>query len=172
MCLQKDKHYYSVPYQYIRKKVKLMYCTSAVEVYYHYECIATHRRSTKPFNYTTNADHLASKHKVLTKWNPAFFVNWAQGKHPKIAELITHILQKKQHPEQAYRSCIGILGLAKKVGKQRLINACTRALEYGNYSYTIVVSILERGLDKMDEEPTKNPDMPEHDNIRGDKYYK
>ena len=172
VCLQKDKHYYSVPYQYIRKKVKLMYSSSMVEVYYHYECIATHKRNKTPFNYTTIADHLASKHKVMTKWNPAFFINWGKGIHPKVAQLICHILEKKQHPEQAYKSCIGILGLAKKVGKARLINACTHALEYGSYSYSIVVKILDRGLDKMDEEPQKDPDMPKHDNIRGDKYYK
>lgn len=85
--------------------------------------------------------------------------------------LITHILKKKKYPEQAYRSCIGILGLAKKVGNDRLINACTRALEYGISNYKIVQSILEKGLDKVEREHEEPIDPPTHDNIRGKQYY-
>ncbi len=171
VVLQKDKHYYSVPYQYIRKKVKLMYSASKVEVYYHFKCIATHKRMKSPFNYSTIQEHLASQHQVLTKWNPEFFIKWAGDIDPKVKDLVVKILDKKQHPEQAYRSCIGILGLGKKVGKQRLINACSRSLEYGIHNYQIILKILERGLDKLDEPLPDDLQMPDHDNIRGEEYY-
>jgi hypothetical protein len=86
--------------------------------------------------------------------------------------LIVNILEKKQHPEQAYKSCMGVLSLKKKVGEERLINACTRALEYGLYNYKIVQSILEKGLDKMDQDTDGEQRLPAHDNIRGKQYYK
>ena len=171
VCLQKDKHYYSVPYRYIRKKVKLMYSDSKVEIYYHFKCIATHKRTKRPFNYSTVQEHLASQHQVLTKWNPEYFIKWAGDIDPKVKEMILKVLDKKQHPEQAYRSCIGILGLTKKVGKQRLINACARSLEYGIHNYQIIVNILERGLDKVDESQGEDLSMPDHKNIRGEDYY-
>ena len=82
------------------------------------------------------------------------------------------VLDKKQHPEQAYKSCVGILGFAKKVGNERLTKACQRALDYGTYNYKTIQNILEKNLDGEDEQgsPGETP-MPEHDNIRGEDYY-
>jgi len=171
VCLQKDKHNYSVPYKYIRKKVKLVYSSKQVEIFYKYERIACHKRTKSPFNYTTVEDHLASKHQFMTKWNPDFFIKWAGGIHKDVETLICKILEKKQHPEQAYRSCVGILGLSKKVGNERLIKACGRALDYEIHNYMIVHKILEKGLDKLDETPIEDK-LPKHQNIRGKDYYK
>ncbi len=172
VCLQKDKHYYSVPYKYIRKKVKLVYCSKVVDIIYKYQCIASHKRIKSPFNYTTIEDHLASKHRFITKWNPQFFLDWARNIHPDIESFIAEILNKKQHPEQAYRSCMGVLSLSKKVGNDRLIKACSRALDYGVYNYMIVLRILEKGLDQVDEQTDDTGELPNHDNIRGKNYYK
>ena len=60
----------------------------------------------------------------------------------------------------------------KKVGRKRLINACTRALEFGIYNYKIVQTILEKGLDTMEDDDLNNDDLPFHTNIRGKEYYK
>ena len=133
VCLRKDHHYYSVPFGYTGKKVKLTYTTKLVEVYYNYRCIASHKRIKSPYNYTTDTDHLASTHKFITQWNPEYFLKWAANISPDVEKLISLILDKKPHPEQAYRSCIGVLSLHKKVGRERLDKACTRALEYGQY---------------------------------------
>ncbi len=81
------------------------------------------------------------------------------------------VFEHKQHPEQAYKSCSGILSLARKVGNARLISACKRAGEYGIYNYPIVVQILEKNLDRIEEE-AEQVYMPQHDNIRGNDYYK
>ena len=171
VCIQKDKHYYSVPYRFIGKKVKIVWSSKEVCIYYNYARIALHKRTKSPYNYTTIEDHLASSHKFIASWNPEYFRSWARNIHPDVELLITNILEKMKYPEQAYRSCIGVLGLAKKVGNQRLTNACTRALEYGICNYKIVQNILEKGLDKVEQPKQDQPQAPEHDNIRGKQYY-
>jgi transposase len=171
ICLGIDKHYYSVPYQYIRKKIKLLYTSQQVEVFYKYNRIAVHQRNKTRYNYTTIPEHMASTHKYMTDWSPQRFINWAESVGEPVKRLIIRILEKRQHPEQAYKSCMGILALEKKVGKQRLINACKRAHEYHIYNYKIVLSILEKNLDKDESEQEKNEKPPDHQNIRGNEYY-
>jgi transposase len=109
-----DKHYYSVPYRFIGKKVKLLFSGSLVEIYYRYERIALHKRIKSPYNYSTDKEHLASTHRFLTEWTPDKFVEWASSIHDDVRLYILKILDRKQHPEQAYRSCIGIFVLRKE----------------------------------------------------------
>ena len=115
---------------------------------------------------------MASTHQFLTEWTPQRFINWGASIDKHVEVLIVNILEKKQHPEQAYKSCMGILSLEKKVGRDRLINACKRALEFNVYNYKTVLNILERGLDKTNNEQYSIEPLPEHDNIRGKKYYR
>jgi len=171
VCLGVDKHYYSVPYQYIRKKVKLMFTSQQIEVFYKYNRIALHPRNKTRYNYTTIPEHMASTHKFMTDWTPQRFINWAEAIGDPVKGLLIMILEKRQHPEQAYKSCMGILSLEKKVGKQRLINACKRALEYNIYNYKIVQNILEKNLDKVNGDQESRDNIPKHQNIRGNKYY-
>ena len=81
-------------------------------------------------------------------------------------------LDKKQHPEQSYKSCLGILHFAKKVGNTRLNNACKRALNYQAYNYKIIERILEKGWDAVEEPTEEITEVPYHNNIRGRNYYK
>lgn len=172
VSLSADKHYYSVPYRFIGKKVKIMYSRSTVEIFYNYERIAIHKRTKSAYNYTTEKDHMASAHQFVSDWTPERFLNWAAGIHEDVHLYILKILDRKQHPEQAYKSCVGILSFAKKVGNERLIKACQRALGYGIYNYKTIQTILEKGLDKYDEnEENKQLEMPLHENIRGEEYY-
>ncbi len=171
VLLSEDKHYYSVPYTYLRKKVKLLYNSKTVEVYFKHNRIAVHERLKSPYNYTTTKEHLASAHQFITQWTPQRFINWGASIGDDVKQIIINILEKKQHPEQAYKSCMGVLSLAKKVGEERLINACTRALSYGIYNYKIVQSILEKGLDKVEPSDDQHIETPNHNNIRGKKYY-
>lgn len=172
VSLNADKHYYSVPYRFIGKKVKLMFSRTTVEVYYNYECIATHQRIKSPYNYTTDKEHLASTHRFVADWTPERFVQWGENIHEDVKLYILKILARKQHPEQAYKSCVGILSFAKKVGNERLIAACQRALGYGLYNYKIIQKILENGLDQQPgEEESEQLQMPLHENIRGGNYY-
>jgi len=170
VSLRADRHYYSVPYEFIRKKVLVAYTSLEVKVYYRYECIAVHQRDKRVYAYTTNPDHLASQHKQYTKWNPGYFLKWASSIDPVIADFITHILEKKQHPEQAYKSCMGVLTLHNKVGADRFVKACEICLDLGRYNYGAVADILDHGLDRIEQAPPPPP-LPDHDNIRGKNYY-
>ena len=173
VCLSEDKHYYSVPYHYIGRKVILFYSQSEVEVYHHYTRIAIHDRNRQNFGYSTIEDHLATKHRFLSDWNPDKFVKRAEEIGKETRDYIIKLLESRQHPEQAYRSCQGVLSFIARSGKERLNNACRRALYYGDYSYQTIRVILEKGLDKTNpEDDAGNGSIPEHGNIRGQDYYK
>jgi transposase len=168
--LSEDQHYYSVPYELIGKKIKLQYSRSQVELYIHYELVATHKRIRSPHNYTTDPAHMPAQHRYVTEWSPGFFMEKAKAIDPVVEYYISQVLAKKQHPEQAYKSCMGILAFTKRVGNTRLIKACKRAHEIGYYNYKIIDDILKNNLDRYEEEPEPAP-MPVHDNIRGQNYY-
>tara|TARA_B110000046_G_scaffold184358_1_gene222638 strand:- start:1559 stop:3115 length:1557 start_codon:yes stop_codon:yes gene_type:complete len=171
-CLGEDKHYYSVPYQYIGKKVKLVYSSKTVEIFYKYNRIASHPRIKSRFNYSTIKEHLATAHQFMTDWTPQRFINWAATIDPDVEQYIAKVLERKKHPEQAYKSCMGILSLLKKVGNERLIGACRRALDYERYNYRTILNILEKGLDQLTIDENKNEkELPTHSNIRGRNYY-
>jgi transposase len=170
VCLHSDKHYYSVHYKYIGKKVRLFYSKSQIEIYFNYELIATHDRVKSPHNYTTDTSHMATFNLHIADWNPERFLSEARKIHDDVAMYIQQVLIKKSHPEQGYKSCQGILSFAKRVGKDRLIKACQRAHLYGVYNYKIVETILKRNLDQHEMDDKTAP-MPKHDNIRGEEYY-
>lgn len=173
VCLAEDKHYYSVPYHFIGKRVTLLYSQSEVEIYHRYERIAIHNRNRRPFGHTTIEDHLASKHRFMSDWNPDKFIERAEDIGQETKEYIIHLLESNKYPEQTFRSCQGVLSYAARAGKQRLNNACRRALQYGDYSYHTIRVILERGLDQnIDDEQENNQLLPPHENIRGKNYYR
>jgi len=125
------------------------------------------------YHYTTLDEHLASAHRYLSEWTPEKFLQQAKALHPDVEAYIQLVIENKQHPEQAYKSCSGILSLARKVGKERLINACRRAHSFGVYNYPIIVQILEKNLDQLSDEEQQQqlPFLPDHHNIRGSDYY-
>lgn len=172
VCLGEDKHYYSVPYQYIGKKVSILYSQSQVDIYYRYEHIATHKRNRRAFMFTTVEDHLATKHRYQSDWTPEKFIERAKAIGEQTEKYITGILSLRKHPEQSYKTCQGILSLAAKVGNERLNAACQRASFYGDYSYKTIVAILEKHLDRVPlDTDTDLSSMPAHGNIRGNTYY-
>jgi transposase len=116
---------------------------------------------------------MATTHRFVSEWTPERFLEWAAGIHPDVMLYIQKILDRKQHPEQGYKSCMGVLSFAKKVGNERLIKACQRALGYGSYNYSTIRRILEKGLElhTEDEAEVAGLQMPQHDNIRGEQYY-
>lgn len=172
--LSDDKHYYSVPYRFIGRKVKMVYSKSYVQVFYNKERIAFHKRDPKHFRYSTEKQHLPSSHQFVSEWNPDKFLSWAEGINPLVKEYIAVILESKAYPEQAYRSCVGILSQEKKVGKSRLVNAINRAIHFRAYGYKVVDRILKSGLDRLQEETEPDPQtvLPFHENLRGAKNYR
>lgn len=115
---------------------------------------------------------MPKSHQEYLEWKPSRIINWASSIGESVASVVDTIIKGRMHPEQGYRSCLGILRLSKKYGNERLEAACTRAIAIGGCSYKSIRSILEKGLDK---EPLPNKEVTEkpiiHKNIRGCKYY-
>ena len=169
--LSENKHYYSVPFRYVGLRLKVVYTLADVEIYYNHSRVASHPRSYRQYGYTTRAEHMPSTHQFVSEWSPEKFISWAQAIGPNCYNVIKAILEKKHHPEQSYKSCLGILTMAKKVGNTRVENACKRAHNYNACNYTAVNNILSQGLDKDPESVTNQTSLPLHHNIRGQKYY-
>jgi len=167
-----DHHYYSVPYRYIGEKVKIIYTSSDISIYHKGERIAFHLRDYRHHHYTTVKEHLPSHHQFVSEWNPDFFLSWAARIDPVVNLYILEIFKRKSHPEQAYQSCLGILSLARKVNKEELINACSKAHQLGVYGYTYIIRLLKNGYGKNSPfQPSNQTALPLHDNIRGAEYY-
>lgn len=173
VTLSEDKHYYSVPYRFIGKKVKLIYTGRQVSVYYNKERIAYHARGLKKYGYTTIKEHMSSAHRFVSEWNPEKFIGWAAGMGPAVEAYITRILDMAQYPEQGYKSCIGILSLSRKAGKERLIKAVERATYFGIYNYSTIQKILNSGMDNLPhgDNDMEEQKIPSHENIRGPQLY-
>ena len=173
VLLSHDKRYYSVPYRLIGKRLKIKYTSTKINIYDENEVVAAHERFLgKGLKYITIQDHLATKHKYLAEWNPQKFMATATAISPIVAQYIAKILARETYPEQSYKSCSGVLNFAKRVGHARLTNACKRADSFGVYNYGIIDQILKSKADYIPfEDEIPNPNMPSHDNIRGQNYY-
>lgn len=171
--LSQDAHYYSVPCRYIGKKVKVTYTSTEVDIYSNYTCIASHKRSYARFKYTTVDEHRPANHRYCSDWNPEKFISEAAAIHKDVADYITKVLEYKTYPEQAYKSCAGILNFARGVGAKRLINVCRWADSYGLYNYPAIEKILNNRQDELPlpEDDAVLQDMPQHENIRGKEYF-
>lgn len=170
--LSEDKHYYSVPYRYRSRKVKVAYTASQVSIIYDNRRIASHRRDRGQGGYTTREEHMHPSHRYYCQWNPKRIIGWAAKIGPDVKRVVAKILGSASYPEQAYKSCVGIISLAKKYGNVRVNNACKRALYYRLYKYRAIKNILDKGLDSVEEEKTIQQTLPLHKNIRGSGYYK
>ena len=168
-----ESHYYSVPYKLIGKKVNILYNNRQVDIFLKYEKVASHKRGYKPYGYTTDVNHLASSQRALTDWSTDKFLSKAAAIHPDVENYIRQVIDEKKHPEQAYKSCRGILSFAVRVGEKRLVNACRWASAYGLYNYPAVEKILQNKQDEipLEENRVEEPTMPSHDNIRGKEYF-
>jgi len=173
VALSADKHFYSVPYHFIGKRVKIMFTNYNVEVFYNYERIAIHKRLQSPYKYSTDIEHLPPTHRFVAELEPEKLLSIADEIHNDVKIYITKILELKHHPEYLYKVCMGVLNLSKKYGTERLTKACQRSLVFGVYNYRIIKKILESGLEIYeDEQEDTEKQMPLHDNIRGSDYYK
>ena len=170
--LKEDKHYYSVPFQLTGKKVLISYSNRLVEIYYDNQRVATHTRNLNPNDYSTNDQHRPANHLYVSEWSPQRFIQWGQKIGPDVKQLIEQVLQGKPHPEQAYRSCMGILSLAKKHTPDEFLKACKKALDTGCITYRFIANTLKnKTFNLAPEEELKQLQIPFHENIRGKEWY-
>lgn len=166
-----DAHYYSVPHALVRREVEARLTATAVEIFHHGHRVASHPRSSLRGSHTTCAEHMPKAHRAHLEWTPGRFLNWAVEIGPSTRDLVRHLLTHKPHPEMGYRSCLGLLTLAKRYGHDRLEAACGCALALGAPTRRSVVSILERGLDRLPPDEDADVTIGTHENVRGPAYY-
>jgi len=170
--LTEDKHYYSVPWQYRGKQIRVIYTSDVVEIFNtNNERIAFHKRDRTVNGYTTLSEHRHPNHKFYSDWSPERLINWSNKIGNDVKDMIEKVLASREYPEQAFKACLGILSLSKKYGNDRLNRACRRAMSFNYYSYKAIKNILEKGLDNIQEEETFPEFLPEHVNVRGEGYY-
>ncbi|MEQ1712185.1 MAG: IS21 family transposase [Hyphomicrobium sp.] len=166
-----DKHYYSVPHTLLKEKLWARKTASTVELFHNGRRVAAHVRSSSNRKPTTVREHMPSSHRRYAEWTPERLRRKAAEIGPRTAILVEVIIAEKTHPEQGFRSCIGILRFASSHGADRLEAACARALDIGARSYSSVKSILKNNLDR--QRPAEATDGPAitHPNIRGPGYF-
>lgn len=169
-----DRHYYSVPHALVGEDLDARVSATTVEIFHRGARVASHVRRHRRGAHTTVAEHMPKAHRQHLEWSPSRFVRWARTIGPKTRELVEAILADRPHPEQGYRSCLGILRLAKRYHPERLEAASARALKVGARSYRHVDSILKHGLDRLDDgesAPAESRSVILHENVRGGRYY-
>ncbi len=170
--IEVEKNYYSAPYQLVKEEVDVRLTASAVEIIYKGKRVASHPRLSGKGNFNTLMEHRPKAHQKYLEWTPSRIINWAEDTGPSTAQLVKTILENKPHPEQGYRSCLGILGLEKRYSRERLEAASRRALSIGSPSYKSVKSILENGLDQVSVVQKSECCPIQHQNLRGPNYYR
>ena len=166
-----EQHLYSVPYQLVHQEVEARLTGDTVEILHGRTRVAAHRRSYVRGGFTTLPEHMPSAHRAHAEWTPSRILDWAAKVGAATHDLCKAILAERPHPEQGFRSCLGILRLGKRYGEARLEAACNRALRVRARSYRHVESILKHGLDRValgDETTTLGLT---HENVRGRDYY-
>jgi len=166
-----DRHYYSVPHRLAGEAVDVRLSAATVEVFHRHRRVASHVRRFSA-GYSTDAAHMPESHRRHASWTPSRIIAWAQKTGPATAKLAEAVMAARPHPEQGFRSCLGIVRLGDRYGSERLEAACERALAVRAHSYRSVESILRTGLDRQPL-PADGPARahPSHDNVRGPDYY-
>ncbi len=172
ILLSEDKHYYSVPYRFIGKRVELRYTSSIVEIFYNHERLCTHKRERQqPGKYSTQKDHLSSTHKAYSEWDLAFFQRKGAKIGPETVKYITRLILQYSYPEIGYKQANGIVNFTSGYDKGRIENACRRAFVLERCSFKTIENILRSGSDQLELPLPLTNHIPPHDNIRGGDHY-
>lgn len=166
-----DKHYYSVPYRYIGKDVEVQYTESVVEIFYHQERIATHKRSHQIGAYSVVENHLSSAHKSYNEWSLSYFQQKAMKIGPITHDYVTKLILQYKYPELGYKQAMGVIHLQRGYDQQRVEKACERCLQREHLTFTMVETMLQSGMDQMEIAYQDHNHIPIHPNIRGANYY-
>ena len=169
-----DERYYSAPYTLIGKQLDVNFSEYVVEILHRGQRVASHARSHgNGRRYSTQSEHMPKGHREMAEWTPERILNWAASVGEHTAKLIDALIERKPHPQQAFRAAAGIIRLGKHYGNARVEAACRRAYTTNAISYSSVDSILKHRLDELPlPQDTPQISLPIfHDNVRGPNYY-
>jgi transposase len=166
-----DHNLYSVPYQLVHERVDARFTAATVEVFFKHRPVATHARLTGRGRYATQVAHMPRAHRAHAEWTPSRLIAWAEQTGPATGRLVAGILERRPHPEQGYRACLGLMRLGRTYGVDRLDAACARAERLRSYRFRTVEHILRHQQDRLPlDEPPARPALT-HENLRGATYY-
>jgi len=164
-------HYYSVPHRFARSEVEVRFSVRTVEIFLKGERIAAHSRMSGNHRHTTVAEHMPSSHRRYAGWTITRIREDAARIGPATAALCEVILEERSHPEQGFRTCLGIVRLARSYGAERLEAAASHAADIGARTYGSLKSILANNLDRRPPTRPVEQEPISHANIRGPRYY-
>ncbi len=167
-----DHTFYSVPYQLVHERVDARFTAMTVEVFFKGRRVAAHARLVGRGRFATQLDHMPRAHRAHAEWTPSRLIAWAEQTGPATGRLVAGILERRPHPEQGYRACLGLMRLGRVHGADRLEAACHRAERLRSYRYRTVEHILINQQDRLPlEEPAPARPALTHENLRGATYY-
>lgn len=172
--IEYDKHYYSVPHYLVKHTVEVWASCTTVVIYQHGKRVASHPRSHRQGGHSTCPEHMPESHRSIHEWSPKRFLQWAGDIGVETREVVNYLLQEPRHREQSYRRVLALLSNAKKYGRDRLNQACGRALLINSPTRSSVESILKSGLDQIevpDNSVKEELNLDDHENVRGEDYY-
>lgn len=146
-----EGHYYSVPHPLVRQEVRIRATESMLSIFHHGQQVAIHPRSLAQGRFSTRSEHMPANHRFVLTANGDWFQREARKIGPLTAAYISALLKSGQYPQHAYRSCLGILNLARKYPHTQMETACQTLLEAAMLSYRDVKS----GCPQMEVEKTK-----------------
>jgi transposase len=165
------RHYYSVPHQLVKKELWVRITARTVEAFHGGQRVASHVRTSGNGQHSTQRDHMPTHHRFREDWTPQRIHARAARVGPNVAIFAEVVMRGRKHPEQGYRTCLGVIRLADKFGRDRLDAACKRALEINAYSYSSVHSILKNGPERKPRTRATEEPAITHPNIRGADYF-
>lgn len=174
VCLGEDYHFYSVPFQYVGKEVRVIYDINEVSIYSGCKQIAVHARSFRNNGYTTFREHMPERHKRYLEqqgWDSDYFLAVMSKIGNNATQVTQIILSSRQYVQHSYKACCGLISLSKRYGNERFENACKRALTGPKVTYGIIENILLKNLDLQTTIPIEQEYIPIHENVRGKSFY-
>jgi hypothetical protein len=168
-----DGQFYSVPYEYIKRKVDVRLSRNTVEIFFEGNRICSHARLyVRQGQYSTQEAHMPPNHQKYGQWNGQRFREWAAKIGPNAAAMVESSLAGQKVEQQGYRACMALLKLSDAYSAQRLEAACAKAFSYTpRPGYKMAQSILKTGQDKISEEAAAPAEPDEFGFTRGPGYY-
>ena len=157
-----DHGFYSVPYTLLKQQVDVRLTARVVEIFLRHQRVASHVRCGQRGRHITTAEHMPEAHRTYLEWTPERLVRWASENGPATAEVVTEIMGRHVHPQQGFRSCLGVMRLGQEFGPERLEAACRRALAIRSPTYKSIQSILKSKLDQVAFPGIPSTNSPSH----------
>ncbi len=163
-----EAFFYSVPHALIREQVDVRVAARVIEIFHRGKRVAAHQRRRGGPRHGTNLEHMPSAHRRYAEWTPKRFQGWAADIGPNTEGLIIAILSRRPHPEQGFRTCLGVLRLYRDLDRGRAESVSARAVAVGALNYKSVASIITHNLDRA---APAEASVVVHANVRGRTYF-